>query len=504
MYNVTADQDIQIQKFSMDNYPDQLRLPWLLMTCKAAFKLAEREFRLRFSRWTMRMHMKSWNLTLQKPVRQALKQNLPQMKYRPQAKSPAVCRQIREENELILRRDEAELCTYSRTGIVARTSPRYSIIIPVYRAEHNIHLLVHCLRQQTDPDFEAIFVNDCSPDNSAALLAKYAEIDSRIRVFHQPENMRQSAARNRGLREARGEYILFIDADDSVSHDYLQRMHEAVISCNADVAMCSPVYIYHNRREIHNIFAKIPKISKKILTRDDACLYAALHWGRGDFFYRVEPWGKIFRHSLLKHHNIHFMGKTSEDLVFSLTIAAVAAGTIAINDPLYFYDRRNGSDLSRNVEKYLLGVCEYHHLVYAAWKQYLPPEKFDIFFTLFHICNLAGTFFGFVRYDKDLKNRKYYIQCFKTTLNNLSSLRLSVSDYQLVSRELEAFKKEMERDADPAIFENYANYYKDAFFKCYVEEHPVYRTNGVVSHNLPPMYSLIMKLFCKDNHEDWR
>lgn len=96
-----------------------------------------------------------------------------------------------------------------------------SVIVPVYKVEKYISRCIESVIAQEYDDWELILVDDCSPDRSGEICDEYAQKDSRIRVIHQ-ENQGVSAARNRGIEEARGEYICFIDSDDYVTSQYLR------------------------------------------------------------------------------------------------------------------------------------------------------------------------------------------------------------------------------------------------------------------------------------------
>ncbi|MCM1303355.1 MAG: glycosyltransferase [Lachnospiraceae bacterium] len=91
-----------------------------------------------------------------------------------------------------------------------------SIIVPVYNVERFIVETMECVLAQTYPDWELLLVDDCSEDSTAALIHQCMERtgDSRIRLIRQPSNMGAANARNRGLAEARGRYIAYLDADD--------------------------------------------------------------------------------------------------------------------------------------------------------------------------------------------------------------------------------------------------------------------------------------------------
>ena len=93
--------------------------------------------------------------------------------------------------------------------------PCISIIVPVYQAEKLLPACVESVKKQTFSDWELLLVDDGCTDASPALCDSYAGQDPRIRALHQPQNAGVSEARNRGLREAAGDYIAFLDADDA-------------------------------------------------------------------------------------------------------------------------------------------------------------------------------------------------------------------------------------------------------------------------------------------------
>lgn len=93
--------------------------------------------------------------------------------------------------------------------------PEISIIVPVYNVEQYLPAALDSLRAQTCPDWEAILVDDGSPDGCGALCDAAARQDARFRVIHQ-KNAGVGAARNAGLAAARGTYVQFLDSDDAL------------------------------------------------------------------------------------------------------------------------------------------------------------------------------------------------------------------------------------------------------------------------------------------------
>ena len=99
-------------------------------------------------------------------------------------------------------------------------SPKVSVIVPVYKVEKYLRRCVDSILAQTFADFELLLIDDGSPDNSGKICDEYAALDPRVRVFHK-SNGGVSSARNLGLDNACGEWIVFVDSDDWVTEDYL-------------------------------------------------------------------------------------------------------------------------------------------------------------------------------------------------------------------------------------------------------------------------------------------
>jgi V/A-type H+-transporting ATPase subunit B len=127
--------------------------------------------------------------------------------------------------------------------------PEISIIVPVYQVEKYLNECIDSILAQTFTDFELILVDDGSPDNCPALCDAAAKRDSRVRVIHK-QNGGVSTARNAGLDAAQGNWIAFVDSDDTVEPEYLEKMHKVVLETGADFAICSSQCIDENGKTL--------------------------------------------------------------------------------------------------------------------------------------------------------------------------------------------------------------------------------------------------------------
>ena len=114
---------------------------------------------------------------------------------------------------------------------------KVSVIIPVFNVEKYLNQCLDSVCAQTLKDIEIICINDGSTDNSYNLLCEYAKLDSRIIIINQ-SNKGVSSARNAGVKLARGEFLCFIDSDDYVDSDYLEKLYQSAVTNNCEIA-CS-------------------------------------------------------------------------------------------------------------------------------------------------------------------------------------------------------------------------------------------------------------------------
>ena len=209
-----------------------------------------------------------------------------------------------------------------------------SIIIPVYNVEKYICGCIDSVLNQTFKDFELILVESDSPDNSGAICDAYAAKDTRITVLHK-KNEGQSAARNAGIERATGEYITFIDSDDTVSPHFLQTLLSMFTDFpQIDISICGCQQVPESKTEFEDI-----------TPADHPCLLLNNQQLWEEVFGKLNnsACNKLYKKELIG--NIRFpMGIFyGEDLLFNLEyLQHCTTGAIS---PLflYFYYKRSGS-----------------------------------------------------------------------------------------------------------------------------------------------------------------
>lgn len=205
--------------------------------------------------------------------------------------------------------------------------PVISVIIPVYNVEKYIRQCVDSVLEQSYRDFELILVDDGSPDNSPAICDEYAQKDTRVSVIHQ-KNLGVSAARNNGIRHAKGEWITFVDSDDWVSSDYLEKFK--VDEDDTDLIIQGLEYYDHRNGQY---FRKII-INDCVIEGPDNQNVVSENNLLGSGY----PVAKAFRRSIIDK-GLFFDTSISyhEDHIFVLNAFAVASKIRLVNSTAYKY-----------------------------------------------------------------------------------------------------------------------------------------------------------------------
>lgn len=217
-------------------------------------------------------------------------------------------------------------CEKSNTRVV-------SIILPAYNARNTIADCLASIVGQTYPNWEAIVIDDGSTDGSFEIIAKLAERDARIKPHHQ-ENRGVSAARNTGLGHVRGEYIVFVDADDYLEKEFLRQMLSEM--SETDFAMCAHFVHYPDPKCNVQVCAKCNGVA---LAGKQPISYSALK------AITPAPWGKMYKTSIVQKNHILFADgmKVGEDTKFIYDYLIHAESVSFVPECLYQYRAGNGA-----------------------------------------------------------------------------------------------------------------------------------------------------------------
>jgi glycosyltransferase involved in cell wall biosynthesis len=211
--------------------------------------------------------------------------------------------------------------------------PRVSVVIPVYGTEPYLRRCLDSVVNQTLRDIEIICVNDCSPDNSLAILREYEKCDSRVKLIDFVQNQGESAARNAAMQVAQGEYIGFVDSDDYVDLDFYEKLYALAVKNGADIAKGDVIVIGCNGK------------SSRISINDRVRTHKA--------HFKSEFWAAIYKTALIRCNALAFpKGVTNgPDIVF-LIKAVYYANTVSTTDEVaYWYIRREISASPRQLSR---------------------------------------------------------------------------------------------------------------------------------------------------------
>ena len=239
-----------------------------------------------------------------------------------------------------------------------------TVVVPVYNAEKWLNRCIKSICEQTYKNLDIILVDDGSKDLSAKICDEYENLDSRIRVFHK-KNEGVSAARNDGIRYARGKYLVFIDSDDYIEKDYCSKLYETQMKYRDAWILCGFNSTKAGRKEnIKNLYDVDGGIS--ILSKKDVVKIIS-KWLFG------MPWNKLFFVEELRGKEIFMIKDLSlaEDMLFNLEYVdkVVKDKIIIINEGLYNYEvQESGSldskycpnklEIMRCVNARLYGFCK--------------------------------------------------------------------------------------------------------------------------------------------------
>ena len=274
-----------------------------------------------------------------------------------------------------------------------KKNPKISIIIPMYNVEKFLRRCLDSVKNQTFTDWQAICVNDGSPDKSGEIAREYAKKDTRFVVVDK-ENGGLSDARNAGMQHAMGEYVLFLDSDDFIHPQTLELTYNAATKKNADMV------VFNHDVKFHNSLQK--KLSQGfdisgVLPKSRNTKYNHVH---------VKPVKNIIFHATEKNHSIYVRRPTRrhcyvvlalyraelvkkipfikgiiiEDFPWWVSVLMARPRTVMLNLPLYFYMPNGASILNSAKDLFMAKSVAYGLKVsYDLYKQNATNAEFKHF-----------------------------------------------------------------------------------------------------------------------------
>lgn len=241
-------------------------------------------------------------------------------------------------------------------------NPLVSIIIPVYNIEKYIERCVESILKQSYTNLQILLIDDGSKDRSGTICEKLKKRDSRIEVYHKV-NGGLSDARNYGILHANGKYISFVDGDDWIEKEYIEKLLLYVLKYNADFSQCQFQYAFDYR--IEKLDVKQEKI--QVFSREQAIISFI---ESGPIGISVAAWGKLYKREIFSKIKYQ-KGMVHEDVFTTCDIIFDAVNkVVVVDEPLYNYYQRTGSiSNSNNVKRYCDRIIVQKHVLEQAEKE---------------------------------------------------------------------------------------------------------------------------------------
>ena len=250
---------------------------------------------------------------------------------------------------------------------------KVSILVPAYNVEAYLDECLQSLLSQTLKEIEIVVVDDGSSDRTATIAEQYAASDSRIRVIRLPEHQGVSHARNACLAQAQGEYLSFVDSDDTISSTAMEELYHKAKTTDVDIALGSMLYCYPDGRQVR-VGDKSPvfRSDNEILSGQE-CFIRMQQTG----CYVPMVCSNLYRTAFIKAHpQLHFEGEFHEDEYFTPFALYEATRVTDFKKDFYYYRQRTESIMHscKNIKQRAESLC----FVSNALQSFIKDDQHNI------------------------------------------------------------------------------------------------------------------------------
>ena len=223
-----------------------------------------------------------------------------------------------------------------------QNSPLLSVIIPVYNSELYLDRCLQSLLNQTYQNLEIILINDGSTDQSLSMCQSFEKNDSRIKVIDQ-QNGGVSVARNRGMQEACGKLITFVDSDDWIEPDMYEILVPLLIENQADIACCKAKKAFPENSAEGKLYASYKRLETNEINiyENKDCLRSAFEIINKQIV-TFSVWNKVFRREILQGQQFP-EGIWDEDAILLTRVLSIAKKVVLIDKYLYYWYQHDAS-----------------------------------------------------------------------------------------------------------------------------------------------------------------
>lgn len=255
-----------------------------------------------------------------------------------------------------------------------------SIVVPIYNVEKYLNRCLDSLINQSFKDIEIIALNNGSTDNSLNILKEYAEKDKRIRVIDN-DNLGVSEARNIGIREAKGKYIVFVDSDDWIDIDMIEVLYKSIDTNDCDLVMCTYVREFgdHSKEKVFNLPEENlyvdDEVKDKLLRKLIGPLGKEL--ANPEYLDALGTvWSKMYKTSILIDKDLRFVDLneigSGEDTLFNIFVFNEVSKVILLNKPMYHYWRGNSNSIT---SRYIPNFVEKRRNYFNYMKDFIKENE---------------------------------------------------------------------------------------------------------------------------------
>lgn len=292
-----------------------------------------------------------------------------------------------------------------------------SVVVPVYNVEKFLPKCLNSIISQTYKNLEIIVIDDGSTDNCPKICDDYAKLDKRIKVIRQ-KNAGLSEARNSGINNAMGKYIMFIDSDDYIDSNVVAMLRDSLLRNKTKIAICGRKYVFDDGKEFYRVKEK---------TERNFAFKEALAEMNRYYYFDMSANGKLFDKELFKQ--IRFpVGKLSEDFFVMPKLLELSDSVSYISEPFYnYFQRKNSITKNKKINEDFLE---------AAKKQMVDYENKDRDFKA--ITHIAYASAALTVYDSYIKNK---VKCPKTKSDYYKQIVKDNWEYIGRDNELDTTKK---------------------------------------------------------------